>query len=172
LSAPPPAFIRFRVGTAGAALPLALVQEVMACPPIVPVPGSHPQVVGVALCGGMALAVYDLARFAPLWTHPDRVRLEAPAGQARLIVCRWGEVVLGLLGHQVDLLADPGGAGVGETGKVSGELRGDFVSAALDCAGEVVSLIDPDVLFASLGVPAERNTERQGGTLEEDPAGR
>jgi chemotaxis signal transduction protein len=138
----------------------------------VPVPGSHPHVAGVVLSGGMALAVYDLAQLEALWSRPDRARREETSGRKRLIVCRWGEILLGLLGNQVDLVANPRDAAPGGSGQACGDLRIDFVSSALRCEGEVVPLIDPAALFASLGVPPERNTERQGGTLEEDPAGR
>ena len=65
--------LAFRVGAARAALPLAVVREVVQEPSVVAVPGSHPHVAGVALHRGLALPVYDLARFPPLWaTHGRR----------------------------------------------------------------------------------------------------
>ena len=172
MSGTAPVWLRFRVGAAGAALPLGLVREIMRCPPIVPVPGSHPQVAGVVLSGGMALPVYDLVRFDPLWSRPNRARRETSAEPAHLIVCRWGEILVGVLGDQVDLLAGPEQGESSEAFEGPGELRGEFVSGVLRCQGEMVSLIDPAALFASLGVPAELNTNRHGGTREEDLAGR
>src|SRR6266571_3546658 len=61
------------VGGAEAALPLGIVREVAARPAITRVPGSHSFVTGIALHGGVALPVYDLVRFAPLWSGPRPV---------------------------------------------------------------------------------------------------
>ncbi len=148
--------IGFRVGGAGAALPLGIVREVTNRPRVVRVPGSHVFVRGVALHSGVALPVYDLLRFEALWSDP---RAKADGGRSegadQLIVCDWGEVAFGLLGERVDLVADAGPAGdSGEEEGVPYGMSGEFVKRVLRLHGEVIVLLDFDRLFASLGVPA------------------
>lgn len=165
--------IRFNVGGAEAALPLGVVREVVARPPVVPVPGSHSFVSGVALLGGVALPVYDLRRFGPFWSAANPVR-GGPAGEAaeHLIVCDWGEARLGLLGDRVDLLEQNGHGAVREEARegrcaVSREFVRDVV-----CRAEAsVVLLDPVRLFASLGVPAAGPPRAMEGAGEDDPAG-
>ena len=162
--------ISFRVGGAETALPLGVVREVVACPPVVRVPGSHAFVTGVALHGGVALPVYDLRRFSPFWSGPRPV---AAAGPEHLIVCDWGEARLGLLGDRIDLLEQEGSdpapaAAPGNRGAVNDE----FVSDVLRRDDELVVLLDPDRLFASLGVPAAGPPRAMEEAGEDDPAGR
>lgn len=145
--------IRFKVGGADAALPLGVVREVVQRPPVVPVPGSHSFVSGVALLGGVALPIYDLRRFGPFWTSPapglDEVTAE------HLIVCDWGEARLALLGDRVDLLEQDAAGPGGETGPERGcAVSHEFVSDVVRRDAGSVVLLDPDRLFASLGVPA------------------
>lgn len=134
-------------------MPLALVRKVLACPPVVQVPGSRPQVAGVALIEGLALPVYELSSGdAP--EAPQTADGQGPPGEAdrRLIVCAWGEALLGLVGRDVDLLPD------GAEGDVE--------------AGSRVTVLDPAKLFASLGVPEDPTGDAMEGDGEEDPAGR
>lgn len=164
----------FRVGGAEAALPLGVVREVVARPPLVRVPGSHSFVSGVALHGGVALPVYDLRQFGPFWSGPRPAPeggLAAPG--EHLIVCDWGEARLALLGERVDLLepdgTDPAGrAGPDRRCAVSRE----FVSDVVRRDDEPVVLLDPDRLFASLGVPAAGPPGAMEEAGEDDPAGR
>ncbi len=166
--------ISFRVGGAEAALPLGVVREVVARPPVVRVPGSHSFVSGVALHGGVALPVYDLRQFTPFWSGP---RAQPAGGSAvwgeHLIVCDWGEVRLGLLGDRVDLLeADgPGPAlAAGPAGRCG--VSDEFVSDVLRRDDEAVVLLDPNRLFASLGVPAAGPPRAVEVAGEDDSAGR
>jgi chemotaxis signal transduction protein len=147
--------IEFRVGPARAALSLPLVREVIARPAIVPVPGTHPHVAGVALSRGIAIPVYDLRRFSPLWeaTGP---RSGAEDGNAaaeeptNLIVCAWGETLLGLLAGSVDLLDD---AAEHAAAPGAAAMKGECVGQLLRGGGGVVTLLDPARLFPLLGVP-------------------
>lgn len=167
--------ISFRVGGAEAALPLGVVREVVARPPVVRVPGSHPFVSGVALHGGVALPVYDLRRFTPFWSGPRPLRAGGgpPAGGEHLIVCDWGEVRLGLLGDRVDLLEADGPGPAPETAPAGRcGVSDEFVSGVLHRDHEAVALLDPDRLFSSLGVPAADPPRAMEGAGEDDPAGR
>lgn len=165
--------IRFNVGGAEAALPLGVVREVVARPPVVPVPGSHSFVSGVALLGGVALPVYDLRRFGAFWsaTGPDR---GGPAGAPgeHLIVCDWGEARLGLLGDRVDLLEQEGrGDDRGEAREGGCAVSRKFVRDVVRRDEESVILLNPVTLFASLGVPAAGPPRAMEGVGEDDPAG-
>jgi chemotaxis signal transduction protein len=148
--------IRFRVGGAEAALPLDVVREVVERPPVVPVPGSHSFVSGVALVGGVALPVYDLRLFGPFWSEPAPSRNERTAAPSEhLIVCDWGEARLGLLGDRVDLMEQAGRGALpdrGPEGRFS--VSREFVSDVVRRDEDSVLLLDPGTLFASLGVPA------------------
>ena len=165
-----PRLIGFRVGSAGAALPIGIVREVTERPRVVRVPGSHEFVSGVALHGGVALPVYDLRRFEPLWSRP---RPDAPQSVTggHLIICDWGEVSLGVLGDGVDLVegAVPE-ASPGESPSAPYGMSEAYVKRVLRRDGEAIVLLDTDRLFASLGVPAaEPRARRRAG--EDDPAG-
>lgn len=165
------ALLAFEVGAVRAALPLGLVREIVDCPPIVPVPGCHPHVAGVTLSGGIALPVYDLRRFPAFWESQSAAVGSGRASQPRhLIVVGYGEVMVALLGAQADLLdrlepddSDAAGEGV---------IRREFIKGMLKSGALSVALLDPERLFASLGVPADgvRNAREDEG--EEDPAGR
>jgi chemotaxis signal transduction protein len=160
--------IGFRVGNAGAALPLAIVREVTERPRVVRVPGSHAFVCGVALHGGVAVPVYDLGRFDPLWSGQ---RPAAPGGEAgHLIVCDWGEVVLGLLGDRVDLVEEESGEGRDGGAAAPCAMSDAYVKRVLRSDGEAIVLLDTDKLFASLGVPAATPRGRRKA-VEDDPAG-
>jgi purine-binding chemotaxis protein CheW len=164
--------IGFRVGTAGAALPLRIVREVTERPRVVRVPGSHSFVSGVALHGGVALPVYDLRRFDPLWSDPGSRTPAADAVEAgHLIVCDWGEVALGLLGDRVDLVEEAGTEADPADGvETPCGMSDAYVKRVLRRGGEAIVLLDTDRLFASLGVPAaEPRGRRRAG--EDDPAG-
>ncbi len=172
IAAPPVSLMSFQVGSSRVALPLRMVREVMDHPTIVPVPGSMTHLAGVALRGGVAIPAYDLARFGALWRH------EAGAGQmagaerwSHLILCEFGEVLLGLLGEQADLtsgLADT----QGEDDDGGGEMHGNYVSGLLRSGTGRVALLDPVKLFPSLGVPADGSGSAREDGGEEDPAGR
>jgi chemotaxis signal transduction protein len=146
--------IRFQVGGAEAALPLGVVREVVERPPVVPVPGSHSFVSGVALLGGVALPVYDLRLFGPLWSAPSgNGRTSAPG--EHLIVCDWGEARLGLLGDRVDLMEQAGRGTLPDQGPDGRwAVSREFVSDVVRRDEDSVILLDPGTLFASLGVPA------------------
>jgi chemotaxis signal transduction protein len=148
--------IRFQVGGAEAALPLGVVREVVECPPVVPVPGSHTFVSGVALLGGVALPVYDLRLFGPFWSTPAPSRMErTEAPGEHLIVCDWGEARLGLLGDRVDLMEQAGRVALSDQGHDGRwAVNREFVSDVVRRDEDSVIVLDPGTLFASLGVPA------------------
>ena len=157
--------ISFRVGGAEAALPLGIVREVAARPAITRVPGSHSFVTGIALHGGVALPVYDLVRFAPLWSGPRPVPAAGQMDAAEhVIVCDWGEVSLGLLGDEVDLVEETGP----DTGRMAGErapcgMSDEYVKRVMRRNGEAIAVLDTERLFASLGVPAAEPRVKEGG---------
>ncbi len=165
-------FLSFRIGGSRAALPLGLVREVLERPAIVPVPGSHPHVAGVTLRGGVAVPVYDLLRFDPLWPSPRGGPTdEEPEVWSHLIVCGFGEVLAGLLGEQADLIGGASASGTGGSPGPAG-MREEFVSGLVRSGADELALLDPARLFASLGVPAEVARSVMEGEGEEDPAGR
>ena len=160
--------LTFEVGEARAALPLSMVREVVDCPPIVPVPGSHPHVAGVTLSGGVAVPVYDLRLFPAFWDPPTSA---AGGGQPRhLIIVGYGEVVVALLGARTDLLErlEP------ERPESAGEdpIRREFVREVVKSGARSIALLDPERLFASLGVPADGFRGTREDEREENPAGR
>jgi chemotaxis signal transduction protein len=163
--------IGFHLDEAGAALPMGIVREVAERPRVVRVPGSHPFVIGVALHGGVALPVYDLRRFEPLWSdRKDAGACAGPAGADRLIVCDWGETGIGFLGARVDLVETRETRRDEELEDHRCGMRGEFVKRVLRVRGETIALLDIDRLFPSLGVPvAEPPVRRMTG--EDDPAG-
>lgn len=169
-SAAPDRWLRFRIGTAAAALPLRIVREVLPRPSIVAVPGGWPALLGVTLARGLALPVYDLRHLFRPGGDP-----EAGAGRgaadAHLIVCDWGEVSIGVLGGAPDLL-ETGPAGSGPASAPEGGPAGEFAAARLERDGEVVTMLDVARVFASLGVPEDRSPDAREDTIEDDPAGR
>ena len=166
--APAARLLRFRIGAAAAALPLAIVRAVVTLPAIAPVPGGRPALAGVALARGLALPVYDLRVLfrAGAASPADGIADSAPE---HLIVCDWGEVSVGLLGERPDLLdgatqpGDPGEAGPFDGPCAAGRLMQD---------GELVTVLDAARLFASLGVPEDGSTDAREAEGEDDPAGR
>ncbi len=144
-------FLAFRIGEALTALPLSLVQEVVASPALIPVPGSRRYVAGVALHGGVAVPAYDLRRFDLLW--PNAGGNGSPPGDeaSHLIICNWGEALVGLLGSGIDILDDPETAGDGDGDGVP--LCNEYLSGFVRRGGEVVAIFDAAALFPSLGVP-------------------
>jgi chemotaxis signal transduction protein len=150
-------------------LPLGLVREVIASPSLVPVPGSHDHVIGVALHDGMAVPVYDLERFGPLWSPADHEQgVSGPvADTPHLIVCTWGEALIGLMGGNINLL-EPSENGMAEASRAP-DLRSEYVSGSLRSGEEVVAVLDAARLFSSLGVPAEAGDAREDAG-EEDPS--
>ncbi len=166
------ALLTFRVGSARAALPLSIVREVVQAPAIVEVPGSHSQVAGVTLRAGVAVPVYDLVAHAPFWRRPDDTAAAARrrSSAQHLIICGFGEVLVGLLGEQTDFLE----ASAAAPGKTSGSeaIRPEYVKVQLRSGAEEVTLLDPGKLFASLGVPGGGRPHATEDEGEEDPAGR
>ncbi len=163
--------LAFEVGAVRAALPLRLVREVVDCPPIVPVPGSHPHVAGVTLSGGIAVPVYDLRRFPTFWEARSAAASMGRAGQPRhLIVVGYGEVLVALLGAQADLVdrLEP------DLSEAAGEgaIRREFIRGMLKSGALSIALLDSERLFASLGVPADGFRSAREDEGEEDPAGR
>ena len=166
------ALLTFRVGPARAALPLSIVREVVQTPAIIEVPGSHSQVAGVTLRAGVAVPVYDLVIHAPLWTRPEQTA-GAPAKRTsaqHLIVCRFGEVLVGLLGEQADFLE--GSVAPPEAATGSEAIRPEYLRGQLRSGAESVALLDPAKLFTSLGVPGGGRPPATEDEGEEDPAGR
>lgn len=161
--------LSFRLGPSRAALPLAVVREVLEDPPLVRVPGSLAHVAGVMLSHGVAVPVYDLLCFGPLWSEPREAAGDRGDRWSHVIVCSVGEVVVGLLGEQADLLgasAEPGPA------QAEGSIRAEYLSGIRRSGADSVALLDPERLFPSLGVPAEGRRSAGEGGGEEDPAGR
>ncbi len=163
--------LAFRIGEAPAALPLKLVREVVASPGYVPIPGCRNHVAGVALHGGLAVPVYDLRRFDGLWSDPPRTPIVDDRNDAsHMIVCDWGEALVGLLGEGVDLLDAPeeeiGG------GRTAVPWRGEYLIGFTRRGEEVVAVLDAAVLFPSLGVPDPAVTVAREDAGEKDSSGR
>lgn len=156
--------LTFRLAEAGVALPIAVVREVMDRPRVVAVPDSHAYVAGVTMAHGLAVPVYDLCRFEPLWSSP-------PPGNgttaASLIICEWGEMLIGLLGRDVDVI-DPR-AGRAEDGPVpdpegpDSQVRSGYARGVAHDGRGRVQVLDATRLFASLGVPDPEVPDAGGG---------
>ncbi len=166
-----PSLLGFRVGPVRAALPLALVREIIERPVVVRVPGALPHVGGVILRQGVAVPVYDLGRFAPLWQGRPDDTAGAPEERRHLIVCDWGDSLVAILAGGVDLL-QAGDAGPADDAGPSESLRREFVGGMMRHGDSIVALLDPVRLFASLGVPAAPGGDAGEGDGEEDPARR
>lgn len=168
-----PRLLGFRIGDAAAALPLAIVREVLPRPAIVEVPGGRPALAGVALAHGIALPVYDLRRILAPGAASSAV---AGGGAEHVIVCNWGEVSVGVLGSGPDLLEGdpepwvPGPDAGGTAG--SPEAAGFAAGRLRRKDGEVVTILDATRVFASLGVPVDGSPAAGEGEGEDDPAGR
>ena len=164
--------LTFRIGPARAALPLSIVREVVQAPTIVEVPGSHSQVAGVTLRAGVAVPVYDLVIHTPLWARPEEMAgvADRRSSVQHLIVCGFGEVLVGLLGEQTDFLE--GSSAPPETSMGSETIRPEYLRGHLRSGTEAVALLDPAKLFASLGVPDGGRPPATEDEGEEDPAGR
>ena len=163
--------LAFRIGEVSAAIPLPLVREVIESPTLVPVPGSREHVAGVILQHGVALPVYDLRRFEPLW--PDSVGKGGSSmnsDASHLIVCAWGEALIGILGGGVDLLESPEIESVEKS--TESVLSADYLSGLLRSGKEVVAVLDATKLFASLGVPHQAATDAREDGGEENPSRR
>jgi chemotaxis signal transduction protein len=153
--------LRFRIGSTAAALPLAIVREVLPLPRLVAVPGGRPGLAGVALARGVALPVYDLSRLR------DWPPARGAAGRGgHVIVCDWGEVSVGVLGGVPDLLdAEPGPAAAEAPAAA-------YAAGWVERDGEMVTVLDAARVFASLGVPEAGLPDAREGEGEDNPAGR
>jgi chemotaxis signal transduction protein len=178
-----PSLLHFRVGSVQAALPLGLVREILEGPGVVRVPGTLPQVCGVILRQGVAVPVYDLTRFASLWKGRPEETTGAPGERRHLIVCDWGDSLVAILADGVDLL-EPDGVSPADGRPPADEaipedvpgpperLRPEFVGSMMRRGDEIVAVLDPVRLFASLGVPAAPGGDAEEGDGEKDPARR
>ena len=163
-------FLAFRIGQTAAAVPLSLVREVVASPALIPVPGSRTYVAGITLHGGVAVPAYDLQRFDRLWPDAGGNGSKPVSEASHLIVCNWGEALIGLLGSGIDLLEDPEKASDGDA--VGAILCNEYLSGYMRRGGEAVAVFNAAALFPSLGVPdLEMPVAREDGG-EEDPSGR
>jgi chemotaxis signal transduction protein len=161
--------LAFRIGPALAALPLTTVREVMEDPTILAVPGSHAHVAGIILSRSVAVPVYDLLRFDRIWSGPGPITQESGARRPQVIVCGIGEALIGLLVRDADLVsADE------ESGEMppAGPIRPEFVRGRLGSGSAEVSILSPEKLFLSLGVPATGKAGAMEDGREKDPAGR
>lgn len=165
--------LSFRVGAALVSLPMQVVREVLTLPPVVSVPGSRPHIIGVALHRGLAVPVYDLRRFAALWSETPGLEPDGAPG-AHLIVCAWGEAVVGVLGADANLLEEPrtGEEAAGGHALVNGGYLRGVLASGNDDVSESIACLDPSRLFPSLGVPRADAGSAQEVTGENDPAGR
>ena len=165
--------LSFRIGAARLSLPMRVVREVLTLPAVVPVPGSRAHISGVALHRGLAVPVYDLRRFVPLWSEPPGQEPDAGAG-AHLIVCAWGEAVVGMVGVDTNLV-DESSLQQGETdspGPVKREYLTGVLASGEEGLSETIACLDPSRLFPSLGVPLAEAGSAQEVNGEDDPAGR
>ena len=90
-----------------------------------------------------------------------------------VIVCDWGEARLGLLGNEVDVVPSAPPEESQDRAHVSRcGLSPDYVREILHRENEAVLLLDPEILFASLGVPAAEPRSAVEGGGEDDPARR
>ena len=168
--ASPARLVGFRVAGVRAALPFEVVRQIAERPPLVRIPGCHPFVAGVALHEGVAIPVYDLRRLEGLWADEPPPLLSGHGEATQIIVCDWGDTLLGILGDGVDVLSDADGATHDRDGAPRPSvLNGAYLQGLLPPDGEPLALLDPDRLFASLGIPASGSHGRRV-TGEDDPA--
>jgi len=161
--------LAFQIGPARAALPLSTVREVLEEPTITSVPGSYDHVAGIILSRSVAVPVYDLLRFEPAWSEPQAAADDGGGSRAQVIVCGMGEALIGLLVKDADLVspdAQPREA------PHDGSIRAEFVGGLLGTEAGGVSILIPEKLFLSLGVPATGQGSAMEDGREKDPAGR
>jgi purine-binding chemotaxis protein CheW len=106
-SAPEPAeleLFRLAIGQQGVAVEVGLIHEVVRTPPVAPLPGAPPFLIGVAAHRGDVVAVVDLARLL----GRGQTRL---SGRSRLAIARSDGMVVGILADEVTgLVRFPAGA--------------------------------------------------------------
>ncbi len=106
-SAPEPAeleLFRLAIGRQGVAVEVGLIHEVVRTPPVAPLPGAPPFLIGVAAHRGDVVAVVDLARLL----GRGQTRL---SGRSRLAIARSDGMVVGILADEVTgLVRFPAGA--------------------------------------------------------------
>lgn len=89
---------RLTLGGEAFAIQSGLVHEVVRTPPITPLPGAPPFLIGVAAHRGEVVAVVDLARLL------GRGQTQL-SGRSRMAIARWDGMIAGLLADQVSGLA-------------------------------------------------------------------
>lgn len=96
-SAPDPAeleLFRLVIGRQGVAVEVGLIHEVVRTPPVAPLPGAPPFLIGVAAHRGDVVAVVDLARLL----GRGQTRLSA---RSRMAIARSDGMVVGILADDV-----------------------------------------------------------------------
>jgi chemotaxis signal transduction protein len=133
--------VLFRTSVGEFAIPVGSVREVRSEPVLAAIPGAHPAVAGLLDWKDEALTV--LAVFG--------------AGR-QLIVLDGGPGVFGLIVEEVLELAHRSDR---ELGRAPAEGSATYVTGVMRSEGRMVPIIDPDLLWSSVGFVAE--IDAQGG---------
>jgi chemotaxis signal transduction protein len=115
----------------------------------------------VTLHRGLALPVYDLERLPALWAEAPGAGARESGEAPHVVVCGYGEVLVGLRAGAPDLIGAPDPLRGAPAGPVEA-VRADFVSEVRRDGSELVAILDPSRLFASLGVPGGAPADREG----------
>ncbi len=116
------------------------VREVLRCPALTRLPGSHPAVCGIVHLRGLTITVFDLslAIGAGATSRED----------AHIVVTEFNRQVQGFLVHAVDRIVNLDWASIVAPPDVSGE--GSYVTAVTRVDDELVQIIDVEKVLAEV----------------------
>ena len=136
------------------------VKEVVQCPPLTELPGSHPQIRGVASLRGNNIPVMDLCHAigGPKMGNATDYFIIITEYNRRLLAFLVGNVERIVNTHWEDILPPPQGVG-----------RNSYMTAVTDIDGDLVEIIDVEkVLSEVLGIDEEvtKPIENTGADLD------
>jgi chemotaxis signal transduction protein len=132
--------VLFRTSVGEFAIAVGSVREVRSEPVLAPIPGAHPAVAGLLDWKSEALTVVSL--FGP---------------GRQLIVLEGGPGVYGLIVEEVLELAHRSDR---ELGRAPAEGSAGYITGVMRAEGRMVPIIDPDLLWSSIGFVPEIDAER------------
>ena len=141
--------VRFRTSIGEFAIPVESVREVQSDPTLAALPGAHPAVAGLLDWKGQALTV--IALFGP---------------GRQLIVLEGGPGLYALIVDEVLELAQRSDR---ELGRAPAEGSAAYITAVMRSEGHMVPIVDPDLLWASVGFEADLDVP--AGQPGGDPTG-
>lgn len=137
VQAPTRPMVAFRAGPRWLAVPAASVREVVTLEAVTPVPGTNHLVLGVALVRGRLVPTIDVFRLL------DIAKAGAVAAtRPRLLVLSRGEDEVGVIADET--------RGVLELAHVPSRGNSDLVQGELRWEGNLVVVLDPDAIVATL----------------------